>query len=519
MAQWHEVGGTDSSTFNWPIRCITTDTNGNLYATGYFSDGKGYPYVAKWNGSKWSELGASTTNINGYSIQMFIDVNGNIYTIDGNSVNKWNGTAWSYLASYNFFGTFNDNILCGTSDAKGNIYVAGAFHDELTGVRYVEKWDGTSWSPIGVIHTGSNLGYTINSITIDNKGKMYAAGTFVNDNLNPYVAVWNDTAWNQVGGNNDSTFNNYIYNLKIDAIGNLYATGQFTNANGKYYVAKWNGISWSQLGGSNDSTFIIPPNNLTIDNKGNIFVSARSNGSGRDYIEKWDGTKWSEFGSPSDSLFSNAIESITTDANGNIYAAGAFYNKKNYTYVAKYNQSNLLVKLENITASQDNKGITIHWQTSTEINTVNYIIQYSTDGRFFNNIGTVAAIGFGANSYSFTDNNPSTNPLKGAIFYRMESIDKDGSFTYSNVISLTIDYLQPSTFTVYPNPATTYVTIKGNHIATVSLIDNLGKAFQAISLKDATNPTLSVIGLAKGVYHLRIQTTDGKMREVGFIKE
>ena len=36
----------------------------------------------------------------------------------------------------------------------------------------------------------------------------------------------------------------------------------------------------------------------------------------------------------------------------------------------------------------------------------------------------------------------------------------------------------------------------------------MGKAVKIVSL-DATNPTLSVIGLSSGVYHLRIQTTDG----------
>ena len=42
---------------------------------------------------------------------------------------------------------------------------------------------------------------------------------------------------------------------------------------------------------------------------------------------------------------------------------------------------------------------------------------------------------------------------------------------------------------------------------------------KTVSLKDATNPTLSVGGLQAGVYHLREQTTDGKVSGVGFVKE
>ena len=47
----------------------------------------------------------------------------------------------------------------------------------------------------------------------------------------------------------------------------------------------------------------------------------------------------------------------------------------------------------------------------------------------------------------------------------------------------------------------------------------MGKEVKVVSLKDATNPILSIGGLAKGVYQLRVQTTDGKLSKVGFVKE
>ena len=72
---------------------------------------------------------------------------------------------------------------------------------------------------------------------------------------------------------------------------------------------------------------------------------------------------------------------------------------------------------------------------------------------------------------------------------------------------------------VYPNPAKGSVTISGNHIVSVQVVDNLGKIIKTQTLKDATNPTLSVSGLPVGVYHLRVQTTDGKVSGVGFVKE
>ena len=52
---------------------------------------------------------------------------------------------------------------------------------------------------------------------------------------------------------------------------------------------------------------------------------------------------------------------------------------------------------------------------------------------------------------------------------------------------------------------------QGNHIASVQVLDNIGRVVKPVSLKDATNPTLSVNGLQAGAYHLRVQTSDGKV--------
>jgi hypothetical protein len=73
--------------------------------------------------------------------------------------------------------------------------------------------------------------------------------------------------------------------------------------------------------------------------------------------------------------------------------------------------------------------------------------------------------------------------------------------------------------TVYPNPAKSVVTVKGNHIASVQVIDNLGRVVKVVSAKDAMNPAISVNGLPAGVYQLKIQSTDGKVSSIGMVKE
>jgi hypothetical protein len=42
------LGGNNTSTFNYTINSVTTDANDNLYATGGFTNSKGKNYVAEY---------------------------------------------------------------------------------------------------------------------------------------------------------------------------------------------------------------------------------------------------------------------------------------------------------------------------------------------------------------------------------------------------------------------------------------------------------------------------------------
>ena len=74
-------------------------------------------------------------------------------------------------------------------------------------------------------------------------------------------------------------------------------------------------------------------------------------------------------------------------------------------------------------------------------------------------------------------------------------------------------------WSINPNPNKDKVIVKGSHIASLQVVDNLGRVIKTQTLKDATNPTLSVSSLPVGIYHLQIQTTDGKVSGIEFVKE
>lgn len=132
----------------------------------------------------------------------------------------------------------------------GNIYAAGTLIDSS---KYsVVKWDGISWSKLGIASAIPMTG-PIWKIAADRIGNVYAAGFSENSSGSYYVAKWDGTSWSELGSDTNAlNANGPIFSVVTDSNMNVYAAGAFSNSVGKSYVAKWNGSKWVELGtGSN----------------------------------------------------------------------------------------------------------------------------------------------------------------------------------------------------------------------------------------------------------------------------
>jgi hypothetical protein len=229
---------------------LAMDSSGNLYAGGNFTVAGNVManYIAKWNGTSWSTLGAG---MNGNVRAVALDSSGNLYaggnftTAGGTTVNyiaKWNGATWSALGS-----GMSGAVLALAFDSGGTLHAAGAF-TTAGGVSAprVAKWNGTSWQAVGGGTTNGN----VNALTIDSSNKIYIGGPFTTAGgvAASYIAQWNGTAWSAVGGGTSGTVNA----LRISSSGTLYAGGQFATAGGVTVnnIAAWNSDTgtWSALG-------------------------------------------------------------------------------------------------------------------------------------------------------------------------------------------------------------------------------------------------------------------------------
>ncbi len=513
-AQWSELGGTNSSTFNRSLTSITTDSSGNVYTAGDIVNNNGYFYVGKWNGINWTELGGiGSSTFNNWINCLVTDANGNVYTA-GNFTNdsgkyyvaKWDGNNWSELGGKNM-STFNSGIMCMLTDISGNVYAAGGISNSKN-KQYVAKWNGISWVELGGLNT-STFNSSITCITKDSSGNLFAAGYFKNSKGKQYVAKWNGNIWSELGGTNSSTFNNDILSLTTDKSSNVYASGYFTNgtsvSSGLHYVAKWNGNNWIQLGGINVIYCLITDIGGTVYGAGSFTNGSKNN------VARLNDSIWQELGGASSSPFNSTVRTIVPDVNGNVYASGSFTNASGKRYVAKYTITGLPVKLINISAIQDNKDIVINWLTAREQNTSYFILQHSIYGTSFKNVDTVKAIGSGANAYEFTDNKPD----KGINYYRLQSVDKDGSSTNSKVVS--VDFGENQSFSIIPNPAKDFASISFSKLvdkATIEVYDLTGKAVITKSLSGNTNTyKLNTQSLKSGLYVIKVTTATGNYNE------
>lgn len=168
-----------------------------------------------------------------------------------------------------------------------------------------------------------------------------------------------------------------------------------------------------------------------------------------------------------------------------------------------------------LNATTKNSEVLLEWKTVSEINNSGFEVQKSADGVNFEKIGLVnaGAQNGAANSYSFTDINPSN----GANFYRIKQIDKDGHASYSKIVSVSVN--GGNVVNVYPNPTSNTLHIKGTYSGKikVQIFDAIGKSVQQNILDGGTNLQINVNKLPKGFYTGTIYSSD-KRSDFTFVK-
>ena len=345
----------------------------NIYVGGFFTQYgnndllgviPSLNYIARWDGSNWSQLGDGVNNavdaiaINGndlYAVGKFTKLGNNTLA---NHIAKWNGSNWSTFKSGSSNGV---NDVVNTIAVSGStVYAGGNFTQfgDGTSAGYVAAWNGNSWNTmsIGFPRTVSAIAVYDNSVFAASHGN---------------VLVWNGVSWIQspqsLYVHDNSNVEGTVYAL-ASAGGNLYAGGNFTQigytqtGNAAYNITELVGNTWTQLSdtsqtnsnGVNGIVYAIAANGNDVYVGGEFTRFVDTYGTWAYHIAKWNGSKWSVLGSDTVNGVLGDVYAIAVNGN-DVYVGGAF------TQLADGTKANHIAKWDgsrwSVLGSADSNGV------------------------------------------------------------------------------------------------------------------------------------------------------------------
>ena len=168
-------------------------------------------------------------------------------------------------------------------------------------------------------------------------------------------------------------------------------------------------------------------------------------------------------------------------------------------YIQAIYSSALPLSLISFTARKVEGQVKLAWSSDNETNTLQFVIEKSTDGVLYEAIGSVPAMGSGRHSYNFTDITTSMVPI---YYYRIKMMDADSKFKYTNILSIKNGEAQVK-LSVFPNPSTDLVTIVSSIKQIAFITNNIGQPIKNVSLIDGSQ-TINMATWPSGIYFIKI---------------
>ncbi len=215
-------------------------------------------------------------------------------------------------------------------------------------------------------------------------------------------------------------------------------------------------------------------------------------------VNYYDGTAW------------NQVSTASRDVSTNYVISGALTSQTLREITLASSSAALPVTWLNFTATKQDKAVLLNWSTAQELNTLDFVVQHSTDAKNFTNVASQPAAGNSnvIQNYYYVH----TSPVTGYNYYRLHQRDFDGESSYSEIRSVKLNTaLNTNDVRVLGNPLqTNELTLVTPIEQEIALYDMVGKLCLKQQL-EAGSHTLDVSFLPKGMYLVQTATSSQKI--------
>lgn len=179
------------------------------------------------------------------------------------------------------------------------------------------------------------------------------------------------------------------------------------------------------------------------------------------------------------------------------------------------NNCTLPVELLSFNAKTIDESVQLSWATASESNNEGFEIERSPNTKDWETIDFVTGQGNSLEviNYIYADN----TPLQAINYYRLKQMDFDGSFEYSEIVSINLKDKTPE-IEVYPNPTRAFINFNTtSKIRTLKVMDITGNLLITKVYDSANQVELDVSQLIAGNYFTVLQF-DEAIEIVRFVK-
>lgn len=228
--------------------------------------------------------------------------------------------------------------------------------------------------------------------------------------------------------------------------------------------------------------------------------------------------------------FSNSSATFTTVTNGSGIAVAPVFTANltggTYTVIGSIGTAFLPINfvLTNkasvtfgaITATVVNCTALVQWETLTEYNSKDFVVEYSTDGVFYIPLVTLASQGNSTTKqvYKFLH----TSLVHGSNYYRIKQTALNGVVIYSSVVTVA-NACDNTPIVAYPNPVRNSLTVvlSGTDKQTIGIYDAIGRRVNQY-IANGGIQIINTSGWAKGIYTLVVTKNDSNIFTMKVIK-